>query len=283
MKNIGMDIGQKYSEVCEIDDSGKVVAQARVPTSRSSLTRWFGHIEKASIVIEAGGSSPWVDRLLRGLGHEVVVVNPHRVKLIAQSTLKTDKIDAEILARMLRCDRALLRPVVHRCEGAQKIRAKLKVREVLIKSRTSCINSIRGTLRAFGYRLASGTSEKFPEKLSEANVPEDLKTILEPLCKTIEEINQKIRELDKWVSQEAESRPEAKRLQKIDGVGPQTALAFVLCIEDPNRFLISRNVGAYLGFRPRLRESSGTSHSGRISKAGDAGLRRLLEIGRAHV
>lgn len=95
MEKIGMDLGMKQSEICELDEKGNVLARASISTTRTAIKRWFGKRSKAEICLEAGGSSPWVDRLLRELGHDVVVVNPRRVKLIAESTLKTDRVDAE--------------------------------------------------------------------------------------------------------------------------------------------------------------------------------------------
>ena len=276
MKKLGMDLGMKQSEICELDAAGAVEARATIPTTRAAIKRWFGKREKAEICLEAGGSSPWVDRLLRELGHDVVVVNPRRVKLIAESTLKTDKIDAEILARLLRGDRTLLRPVQHRGEETQRMRAQLRAREVLIKARTACINSVRGILRSFGYKLPKGTTEKFAKRFDEVVLPEELKGLVTPLAETVRSLSEQIKGFDGWVEQTAEAYPEVERLKQIDGVGTLSALAFVLCIEDPTRFTDSRRVGAYLGFRPRIRQSCGDPRMGRINKEGDAGVRRLL-------
>lgn len=276
MKKIGMDLGMKQSEIFEMDDDGKVIGRATIPTTRAAITRWFSRRKKAEICIEAGGSSPWVDRLLREFGHDVVVVNPRRVKLIAESTLKTDKIDAEILARLLRGDRTLLRPVQHRGEQTQRMRAQLRAREVLIKSRTACINSVRGILRSFGYKLPKGSSEKFAERFDVAVLPEELKRVVAPLAETVQSLSAQIKSFDDWVEEAAGSYPEVEPLKEIDGIGTLTALAYVLCIEDPARFTDSARVGAYLGFRPRLRQSCGEARTGGINKEGDGGVRRLL-------
>ena len=276
MKKIGMDLGMKQSVICELDETGEVESTVTLPTTRPALRRWFGGRDKAEICLEAGGSSPWVDRLLRELGHDVIVVNPRRVKLIAESTLKTDKIDAEILARLLRGDRTLLRPVQHRGEETQRMRAKLRAREVLIRSRTACINSVRGLLRSFGYTLPKGATEKFAERFEVAVLPEELRGLVTPLVETVRSLSEQIKAFDGWVEQAASAYPEVERLKKNDGVGTLSALAFVLCLEDPTRFADSRQVGAYLGFRPRLRQSCGDPRMGRINKEGDAGVRRLL-------
>jgi len=276
MQKIGMDLGMKQSDICELDDAGKVVTQATIPTTRAAIKRWFGRRKSAEVCLEAGGSSPWVDRLLRELGHDVIVVNPRRVKLIAESTLKTDKIDAEILARVLRGDRTLLRPVQHRGEETQRMRAQLRAREVLVKSRTACINSVRGILRSFGYKLPTGSTEKFAERFDVAALPDELKMIVAPLAETVRSLSAQIKSFDEWVEEAASRYPEVAPFKKIDGVGTLSALAYVLCIEDPARFPESRRVGAYIGLRPRLRQSCGDPRMGRINKEGDGGVRRLL-------
>jgi transposase len=214
--------------------------------------------------------------LLRDLGHDVVVVNPRRVKLIAESTLKTDRIDAEILARLLRGDRTLLRPIQHRGLETQRMRAQLRTRETLVKSRTACINSARGILRGFGYRLPKGTTERFAERFDEARLPEELKEVVRPLVESVRVLGEQIKAHNDWVQEVASAYPEVEHFKEIDGIGTLTALAFVLCIEDPSRFPNSRRVGAYLGLRPRVRQSCTDPRMGRINKEGDGGIRRLL-------
>jgi len=276
MDKIGMDLGMKQSEICELDEEGNVLSRASISTTRASIKRWFGGRREAEICLEAGGSSPWVDRLLRELGHDVVVVNPRRVKLIAESTLKTDRIDAEILARILRGDRTLLRPIQHRDQETQRMRAHLRAREALIKSRTTCINSVHGILRGFGYRLQTGSTAKFVERFERARLPEELKDVVTPLVESIRALSEQIEAQNDWVEEAASAYPEVEHFKEIDGIGTLTALAFVLCIEDPARFANSRRVGAYLGFRPKVRQSCTDPRMGSISKEGDAGMRRLL-------
>lgn len=107
MDHIGIDVHQKYREICVVSEEGEVLGRATIPTTRASLERWFGGLEPARVALEAGGSTNWVARILDELGHEVTVVNPRRVRLIAKSTLKTDAIDAEVLARLSRLGREL--------------------------------------------------------------------------------------------------------------------------------------------------------------------------------
>ena len=111
--------------------------------------------------MESGGSTPWIYRLLCELGHEVVVVNPRRLRLIAESTLKSDRIEAEILARLSRFDLELLRPVYQRSPAGQALRTKIRVRSTLVRTRVALINQIKGTLRSQGVRFSSTTASSF--------------------------------------------------------------------------------------------------------------------------
>lgn len=276
MEYFGMDLHQKYSEICELSEAGMVTGTARIPTTRSALLRWFGHRERARICIEASGTSPWVDRLLRELGHEVVVCNPHRVRLIAESTLKNDRIDAETLARLVRMDPQLLRPIRHRQEGTQRVRGLLKVRRTLVKSRTACINGVRGLLKSFGYRLPKCDANRFATRMVTVELPPTMRQMVAPLVATVADLSARLSELDQQVQVQGHTYPEVKRLQQVPGVGPVVALAFVMCLEDPQRFKRSRDVAGFLGLRPQLRASASSTHQGRITKQGDREMRRLL-------
>ena len=93
MEHVGIDVHQKYSEVCGVSEEGEVTLRLRITTTETSLRRLLGRRPAARVLIESGPLTPWVYRLIRELGHEVVVVNPRRVRLIAESTLKTDELD----------------------------------------------------------------------------------------------------------------------------------------------------------------------------------------------
>lgn len=115
MEYCGIDLHAEYSQICILDGDGEVMETSRVRTSRKALERFFAR-ETMRVVMEAGGTSPWVSRLLDSLGHEVVVCSPRRVRLIAESKLKNDRVDAEVLARLVRLDPEFLKPIRHRAE-----------------------------------------------------------------------------------------------------------------------------------------------------------------------
>ncbi len=226
------------------------------------------------MVLEVGCHSPWISRQLEAEGFEVIVANPRRVRLIAGSDKKSD--DAEQLARLGRLDPGLLSPIVHRGERAQRDRVLLLARDGLVRARTQVINQVRGFAKSLGTRLPSSSSGAFAKRVRGA-VPSDLFPGLAGMLGMIEQLTVEIRSMDREVERLCKERYEVTGvLRQIAGVGPLTALAFVLTLEDPHRFAKSRDVGAYLGLRPRQRDSGGRRPQLRITKAGDALLRRLL-------
>jgi transposase len=209
-------------------------------------------------------------------GHEVIVANPRRVQLIAQSDTKSDRRDAELLARLGRADPQLLAPVHHRGEAAQVALAQLRTRDALVRARTLLVNHVRGSTKAVGGRLPRCSTESFPRQAAQA-LPSELAPQLTPVLAAIAGLTRDIRHADRAVEQlVATTYAEARALTQVPGVGAQTALCFVLTLEAPARFPTSRAVGSYLGLRPRRRASSASDPECHITKAGDVLLRRLL-------
>jgi transposase len=278
---IGLDLGDKYSEGCVVDASGEVVETFRVRTTQPALDRVLARFGKARVVLEVGTHSPWVSRRVSAQGHGVIVANPRRVRLIAENDSKSDGFDAELLARLGRVDPQLLHPIVHRGEQAQRDLVLLRARDGLVRARTQLINQVRGFAKSLGTRLPRSSTEAFPRRVR-CVAAMDLFPGLETMLEMTERLTQEIRAMDCEVERLCRERyPETKLLRQVKGVGPITALCFVLTLEDPNRFQKSRSVGAYLGLRPRQRDSGEQRPQLRITKAGDELLRRLL-VSAAH-
>lgn len=275
MEYCGIDLHAEYSQICILDEDGEVMETSRVRTSRRALERFFRR-DRMRVVMEAGGSSPWVSRLLDSLGHEVVVCSPRRVRLIAESKLKNDKVDAEVLARLVRLDPEFLQPIQHRSEEAQLLRANLKVRSAMVEARTKWINTVRGLLRSFGYKVSGKAPHTFADRVDKMNLPDELRTVIEPLLKQLDLLTGEIMRRNEHVEEMVKDLPEVNHLRKIPGVGPIVATYFVLTIDDPQRFKNSRDVASFFGLRPSMRESASKSHYGRITKEGDPEMRRLL-------
>src|SRR5215208_2137671 len=278
----GLDIGDRYSYLCLIDTlSGEVIEEGRLRTTSDALRRRFASEHQLRIAIEAGTHSPWVSRLLEECGHEVLVANARKVRLIYANKRKTDELDAENLARLARLDAKLLYPLKHRGEDSQAHLALIRSRQALVSARTQLVNHVRGAVKSFGARLPKCPAVGFHKKAA-AHIPEALWSDLGPILETIGSLTERIREYERQLEMiSKEHYPETELLRQVEGVGALTALAFVLTLEDPSRFAKSRMVGAYLGLVPARDQSGDRDPQKRISKEGDEMLRRLM-VGSAH-
>jgi transposase len=274
-----MDLGDKTSRYCGLDEDGEVLLERSVATTKKGLTQVFGALARCRVALEVGTHSPWVSRLLKSFGHEVIVANARQVKLITQSTRKNDKLDAHTLARLARIDPQLLRPIQHRSEQAQLALLQVRVRAALVELRTSAVNTARGLAKASGERLPTCATENLGVEQMEA-LPAELRAVLKPLLEEVESLTEKIRVCDEGIEQIARTDyPETKLLEQVSGVGTLIALTFVLTIEDAARFQKSRDVGCYVGLRPKRSESGERHPQLGISKEGDIYLRKLLVQG----
>jgi transposase len=278
----GLDLGDKYSYLYLIDTlSGEVLEEGRLRTTPEALKRRFCSERPLRVAIEAGTHSPWVSRLLEELGHEVLVANSRKTRLIYANKRKTDKIDAENLARLARVDPKLLYPLKHRGEESQAHMAIIRSRQALVGSRTQLINHVRGAVKSFGARLPKGPARSFHKNAVE-HIPEALMPALGPVLEQIGSLTERIGYYDRKLETISKgSYPETELLRQVEGIGPLTALTFVLTLEGPYRFEKSRRVGAYLGLVPASDRSGERDPQKRISKEGDEMLRKLL-VGSAH-
>ena len=271
---VGVDLGDKRSEVCVLDDEGVVATRKSIATTKRGFAGLFSTLKRARVILEVGTHSRWTSSLLRALGHEVITANPRQVRLIASSHKKTDRFDAELLARLGRVDVTLLSPVTQRGDEAHFDLAVVQSRDALVSTRTKLINRCRGLAKAAGYRLSSCSTTSFHTRVE---LPDELRPALAPLMRTIEQLTMSIKAMDKQIDQMvACCYPEAERLTAVDGVGAMTALAFVLTLEDPARFKQPRRAGAYLGLTPRLSQSGAIDPQLGITKAGNGYVRKLL-------
>ena len=179
-----------------------------------------------------------------------------------------------------RVEPRLLWPIKHRDRKAYADLGVIKARDALVKNRVRLVSHIRSVTKTCGYRIPKCSTDSFSKKAPEY-IPNELKEPLEPLILTIEHLTQKIKDLNRQIGKLCQKYPETKRLLQVPGVGPVTALAFVLTIDDPHRFTKSRQLGAYLGLTPKRDQSGQCDKQLRISKAGNPYLRSLL-IGCGH-
>jgi transposase len=276
---IGLDLGDRKHSVCVLDAKGEILKQETITNSRGSLVALSRRYPGALVAMEVGMHSPWTSRFLKELGHRVLVANPRKVHAIYKNVRKSDRNDAELLARMARSDEKLLSPVEHVSEEMQRDLLQIKLRDNLVRQRVDIISSVRFTLKSLGITLPSPNSDAFAKKARATLRKEhgDMLALIEPSLRVLDGMTEQIRALEKSIAaMAAEKYPESEFLSQVGGVGLLTSLTFILTIGDPTRFQRKRDVAAFLGLVPRRDQSGETDKQLRISKAGNTYLRKLL-------
>jgi len=272
---IGIDLGDRFSGVCVRGADGEIRHEDRVSTTSVALSRWFGSLPASRIVIEVGTHSPWVSRQLEQANHEVIVANPRRLKLISESDQKSDRIDPRMLSELGVAMPRLLNPVKHRSAELQADLMVIRARARLVEARAKLWVALRGLAKSLGRRL--------PRRVKEEDVRHSDEALL-PLWQAAVGLAEKVREYDRQIERLAKEKyPQVARLQQVAGVGPIIALTFVLTIADAQRFRRSRQIGSYLGLRPRQRDSGARQPQLSITKAGDRYLRSMLVQGAQYI
>jgi transposase len=280
---IGLDLGDRSSCYCVLNEGGQIVLEQRLGTTTKAMQEVFGGMPRSRIALETGMHSPWVSRLLKELGHEVIVAHARNVRLIGESRKKDDRRDAQTLARLARIDPELLCPVQHRSAKAQADLSLIRARAGLVRARTALVNTARGLAKSYGQRLRGCNVRNMNPEKAEGLSPE-LQGALEPLLMALESLSEQIREYNQRIEALAEQGyPQVALLKQVKGVGTLIALTFLLTLEDPHRFRKSRDVGCYLGLQPGRRNSGQSQPQLHISKEGDPYLRTLLVQGAQHI
>jgi len=280
---IGLDLGDRSSYYCVLDEGGSIVMEQKVSTTAKALQAAFGAMPRSRVALETGMHSPWISRLLNDLGHEVIVAHARKVRLIGESRKKDDRLDAQTLARLARIDPQLLSPVQHRSRQAQADLTMIRARAGLVRARTALVNTVRGLAKSYGERLRGCNVPNMNPEKAEALSPE-LQAALQPLLLALESLSQQIQDYNQRIENLAqESYPQTALLKQVKGVCTLIALTFMLTLEDAHRFGKSRDVGCYLGLQPGRRNSGQSEPHMHISKEGDPYLRTLLVQGAQHI
>jgi hypothetical protein len=191
---VGLDLGDRNSWYCVVDEAGQIQLEQRVRTSANALQEVFGAMPRSRIALEIGTHSPWISRLLSELGHEVMVANARKVRLIGENRKKDDRLDAQTLARLARIDPELLYPVKHRSAQAQADLSVIRARAGLVRARTGLVNTARGLAKSYGERLRGCNVRNMNPEKAEGLSPE-LQRALEPLLSAIAELSERIENL----------------------------------------------------------------------------------------
>jgi transposase len=276
MLRVGFDLGKRKSWIVIENETGKIVLNKKVQTTRPALTAIFSSIERAEVLLEASTSSEWVARLLESFGHLVHVADPNFGPMYANldKRIKNDERDANGLLYALSV--GAFRLAVRRSDEELHIKTLLSSRDALVRSRTKLINRTRATLQRFGIVEDKSEAADYADAVRRDCLDERLQADLEPTLRVLDELTKEIGELDEALEREAMKNPIVVRLEKIPGIGPITALAFVYALSDAKRFKNADAAASYLGLVPSLIASGELEIRGRITKRGDSVARALL-------
>jgi transposase len=278
---VGVDLGDQWSHFCILGFEGETLSEGQLRTSEAEVAEFFQALPSARVVMEVGTHSPWMQETIAGEGHEVVVANPRLMEGSKRRKRKNDRIDAKKLARLGRVDPQSLHPIRHRSREVRQDLVVLRAREALVAARTELINATRGLVKSMGTRLHKCSSPSFGQKVRDA-IPEKVGEALLPLVPLADALSDCIQSYDqKMQEQGSEKYGHTKLLRQGKGVGPITALAYVLTLENPEHFAKSRDVGPYWGLVPKQEDSRESQPQLGISKTGDTMVRKLL-VGSAH-
>ena len=273
---VGVDLGDRWSQYCILGLEGETLAEGQLRTTQKDVGEFFRGLTTARVVVEVGTHSAWVQDVITEWGHEVLVANPRLMEGSKRRKRKSDRIDANKLARLGRVDPQSLYPIRHRSREVRQDLVVLRARDALVSVRTELINTTRGLVKSMGTRLPRCSSPSFAEKVKDA-IPAEVGEALHPLVQLVETVNECIERYDERIEELGRKKyGHTTLLRQVKGVGPITSLAYVLTLEDPQRFSSSREVGPYLGLVPKQEDSGDSQPQLGISKAGDRMLRRLL-------
>ena len=255
---VGVDLGDRWSQYCILGLEGETLAEGQLRTTQDDVREFFQALTAARVVIEVGTHSAWVQDVITEWGHEVLVANPRLMEGSKRRKRKSDRIDANKLARLGRVDPQSLYPIRHRSREVRQDLVVLRARDALVSVRTELINTTRGLVKSMGTRLPGCSSPSFTDKVKDA-IPVEVREALLPLVQLVETVNDCIAKYDQKIEELGrEKYGHTTLLRQVKGVGPITSLAYVLTLEDPQRFSSSREVGPYLGLVPK-QEDSGDS------------------------
>src|SRR5258708_8395594 len=273
---IGIDLGDKNSDVCVLNPAGDVHKKFRLRMNEAEIGSYFAGIGRSRVAIEVGAQSQWVAEVIEKHGHEVHVANTRKVAYIHESDDKDDPGDAYKLAELVHFKPRLLHPVRHRSQALQADLCWIRAREAAVEGRTHLINTVRSLSKGFGERLQRCSTEAFTAKFAE-QIPAATPPAVAPLLEPTSHLHEQIRYYDQMEEHITRERSGKYTLvTQVDGVGVHTALSYMLTMGDPNRFEKSRQVGAFLGMRPRKKDYGASQPQLGITKAGDEYLRKTL-------
>lgn len=276
----GLDVSLKQTALCVVDGGGRVVREAKLTTDPEVISRFLRENDLCCerIGVEAGGTSSWLCQELRRLGQPAICIDAKHAAAALQAGFrnKNDRNDARGIAELMRVN--TFREVWIKSRESQHRSMLLTARGTLHGQRVALENTIRGLLRLEGIHFPTRGSRFAEDILERIEGSDALLPIIRSLLEARATITRQILVLDRQIIAAAQQDPVCRLLMTIPGVGAHTAVSFKACVDDPARFRRSRTVGAHFGLTPRQYSSGEVNVSGRISKMGDRGMRRLLYV-----
>lgn len=276
ISRLGIDLAKSAFQLHAVDASEQVVLRRRL--SRSQLLKLMAGLAPCDVGMEACAMAHWWARQFAAMGHRVKLVPPAYVKPYVQRN-KSDAADAAAICEAMA--RPAMRCVPIKSEQQQAVLALHRVREGLVRERTSAVNRLRALVAEFGLVAGSGRlgMAVLLARAAQMELPEEMRLCIEVLQARIVQAEAQIATLEKRLQAQARQCPQARLLQSIPGIGPLTASALLASIGDVGRFQSARHLAAWIGLTPRLHQTGKTRRLGSISKKGDPHLRRLLVLG----
>jgi transposase len=271
---IGLDLAKSVFQVHGVDSKGRTIIRRQL--RRSQVLRFFGRLEPCLVGMEAcSGAHHWA-RELGALGHEVRLMPPAYVKPYVKRG-KTDAVDAEAICEAV--TRPTMRFVSVKSAEQQAALLDHKARDFLVRQRTQTVNAIRAHLSEFGIVVAKGIHNLDRLLVAAQDMLEAARPALDLLADQLRDLEERIEAVTMRITAAQKADPLARRLATIPGLGPIASSAFAATTPDVAAFRSARDYAAWLGLTPRAHSSGGKERLGRISKAGNRYLRRLLYLG----
>jgi len=274
----GLDVSVKETSICIVDDTGKIVREARVASEPEALLQVLTNTiyRFKRIGLEAGPLSQWLYSVLAEAGLPVICVETRHMRAMLKAQInKTDRNDARGIAQMMRV--GLYRAVHVKTLRSQKLRVLLTHRKLLQSKTIAIENDLRATLRNFGLKVGMVGTVKFEVRIRELveNLP-DLAVLVEPLLIVRRVVREQLGILHRRLLAIVRDDDVCRRLMTIPGVGPVVALTYRVTVDVPARFRNSKAVGAVFGLTPAKYQSGENDRTGAISRCGDEMMRMML-------
>jgi len=273
MLYIGLDVHKEFCQACVIDESGRALSNERFSSTNEELDRFLGRFQDAKFVLESTGIWEFIYEGIERRGFEAVLAHPLKVRAIAEARVKTDKVDAETLAQLLRADlipRSWIPP-----KDIRDLRQLVRQRAYLVRQASRFKNRIHAEILRRGVRRPENLKTPFAQRSIRWMRALDIPTVMSCL-NCLESVQAQVQEINAQLLVEFERRGDAQLIATVPGIGFYGALLILAEVDDVRRFHHPEKLCAYAGLVPTVSQSASCVRYGSISKDGSAYLRWIL-------